>query len=224
MSIRNLFIIICLLTSSFNQAIAVHSSRESIAIKENNSQKLTLKGRLLDAWVAKKLKKQETNIAFPPDLKKCLNINLKNRQVHKGYQVQINDNSVVYKKCNSEIDEVSEVNLDLIESVTSTDGKEVYFKQPIKKIKAALAFENAKTHPAIILGLILTVGGLGASIWINIIFGMVMVMSGVLLALVTRKLLRKNNNRWKGLSLISIITGLGSGLLLLILSLANKFK
>ncbi len=224
MSIKNIFIVICLLTSSFNQAIAVHSSTEFTTIKENNSQKLTLKDRLLGAWVGKKLKKLEVNTDLPPDLKKCLNINLKNRQVHKGYQVQISETAVAYKKCNSEANDVTEVNLDLIESVTSTDGKEIYFKQPVKKIKAVLAFENAKTHPAVILGLILTLGGLAASIWVNIIFGLIMVMSGVLLALVTRKLLRRNSKRWKGLSLVSVITGLGSGFLVLIMSLAGKFK
>ena len=224
MSIKNLFIVICLLTSSFSPAIAVNSSTESISVKENNTQKRTLKDRLLDVWVAKKLKKLDTKAALPPDLKKCLNINLKNRQVHKGYQVTISDNAVAYKKCNSDADEVTEVNLDEIESVTSTDGKLVYFKQPIQKIKTVLGFENAKTHPAVILGLVLTLGGLAASIWFNIIFGLVMVLSGVLLALVTRKLLRRNNKHWKGLSLISVITGLGTGLMLLILSLADKFK
>ncbi len=222
MSIKNIFIVICLLTSSFHQANAVHSSTASISIKENNTQKRTLKERLLDVWVAKKLKKLDNNTVFPPDLKKCLNINLKNRQVHKGYQVMITDTSIAYKNCTS--DEINEVNLDQIESVTSTDGKEVYFKQPIQKIKAALNITEAKTHPAVILGLVLTLGGLGASIWVNIIFGLIMIMSGVLLALVTRKLLRKNNNRWKGMSLISVVTGLGTGFLLLIMSLLGKFK
>jgi len=225
MSIKYLLVIICLLTTSLNQANAVHSSIESISISENNTQKRSLKERLLDAWVTKKLKNLENNIAIPPDLKQCLNINLKNQQVHKGYQVQINDQLVAYKKCNSGSEAINEVTLDKIESITSTDGNEIYFQQPVQVVKAAAnSPENPKTHPAVALGFVLTLGGVGAALWINLVFGLIMVMSGVLLAFATRKLLSRRNSPYKGLSLINIITGLGTGLHMWMLSLANKFK
>lgn len=224
MSIKNLFIILCLLTSSFNQANAVHSSIESTYTSENNLQKRTLKERLLEGWVARKLKKLDnSNITLPPDLTKCLNINLKNRQVHKGYQVQISDNLIAYKKCNSDSDEIREVKLDEIESITSTDGNEVYFKQTIYKTETEVTLKDVTIHPAVTLGLVLTLVGLGTALWIQLLFGMIMIATGVLLAFAARKILRRSKN-WKGKSLISVITGLGAGALIMFLSLTERFK
>ena len=225
MSIKNLVLIVCLITTCFNQANAVYSSKNSIPTKENSSQKLTLKDRLQDVWVAKKLKKLEDNNVAPPDLNKCLTINLKNRQIHKAYQLQIKDNSITYKKCNSKSDKLNDVKLEDVQSITSTDGENVYFEQPTAtKVSEENSTEKPITHPAVILGAVLTIGGIGISLWLNIFFGMIMVLTGVLLALVTRKLLKRNRKQWKGLSLVNLITGLGVGVLYALKSLVDRIK
>jgi len=223
MSFKNILLVICLLTSLVFQVNAVNSSNGSISTTKNISPKPTLKERLLVNWVEKKLRKAD-NKFLPPDLKKCLNINLKNRRVHKGYEVRFSDSSVAFKKCDKSDNTLTEVQLSEIESVTSTDGKQIYFENEVEKVQATVSEEPKKIHPAILTGLGLTGGGIAAALFVNIFFGLIMVMAGVLLAVVTKKMLGKANSEFKGAGLVNIITGIGMGVFLLIASVIRKFK